>query len=116
MKSLFVRASRPEAVYSSGEIITFTVNGSEIGEPVEYTVSHSRRGTTATGTVLPNKEIRIEAQEPGFMEISLKKRVKSSYLIGKDAKFAQILSYLPQDVINTLVKIGLNARISHNKS
>lgn len=72
MKSLFVRASRPEAVYSSGEIITFTVNGSEIGEPVEYTVSHSRRGTIATGTVLPNKEIRIEAEEPGFMEISLK--------------------------------------------
>ncbi len=72
MKSLFLRASRPEAVYSSGEIITFIVNGTEIEGPIEYSISHSRKGTIATGTVLPNRELRIEAKEPGFLEVVLK--------------------------------------------
>lgn len=71
MKSLFVRASRPEAVYSSGEMITFTVNASEIDSPIQYTVSHSRKGILAKGNTRPNQEIRIRAEDPGFLEVIL---------------------------------------------
>lgn len=35
------------------------------------------------------------------------KNPKSSYTVGKDAKFAQILSLLPQDWINSLVRFGM---------
>ena len=43
--------------------------------------------------------------------VARKRCPKSSYIVGKDAKFAQILSYLPQDLVNKLVKLGMKARI-----
>ena len=45
-------------------------------------------------------------------KIALKKRVKASYTLGADAKFAQLMSYLPQDIINFWVKVILRHRIS----
>ena len=39
------------------------------------------------------------------------KNPKSSYTVGRDAKFAQIISKLPQDLLNFLVKTGLKARM-----
>lgn len=54
-------------------------------------------------------DVKIAAKK--IKKISLKRFVKSSYLIGKDAIFAQILSYFPQDVVNKLVKLGLKMRI-----
>lgn len=39
------------------------------------------------------------------------KNPRASYTIGFDAKFAQILSLFPQDIINNLVKLGMKARI-----
>lgn len=45
-------------------------------------------------------------------QIALLKSPKSSYTIGKDAKFAQILSYLPQSLVNKLVKFALKLRMS----
>ena len=39
------------------------------------------------------------------------KNPKSSYTIGNDAKFAQILSLLPQDFINKIVKFGMKAKM-----
>ena len=43
--------------------------------------------------------------------VARKRCPKPSYIVGKDAKFAQILSYLPQDLVNKLVKLGMKARI-----
>lgn len=43
--------------------------------------------------------------------VSLLKNPKASYTLGKDAKMAQILSLLPQDLINKLVKFGLEKRM-----
>ncbi len=43
--------------------------------------------------------------------ISELKNPKVSYTLGKDAKFAQILSLLPQDLINKLVRFGMKLRI-----
>lgn len=71
MKSLFVRASRPEALYTPGETITFLVNGSEIGEPVDYAIYHHSAGLLAKGQTRINTEIRIRAEKPGFLEIRL---------------------------------------------
>lgn len=45
-------------------------------------------------------------------QISLLKKPKSSYLIGRDAKFAAFLSILPQDIINFVIKRGMEYRIS----
>lgn len=39
------------------------------------------------------------------------KNPKLSYTIGWDAKFAQILSFLPQDFINKIVKLGMKYRM-----
>lgn len=39
------------------------------------------------------------------------KNPKSSYTIGNDAKFAQILFLLPQDLVNNIIKIGMKYRM-----
>ena len=44
-------------------------------------------------------------------KIDNSKYPKASYTIGKDAKFAQILSFLPQQYINAIVKYGLKCRM-----
>ncbi|MGN0032091.1 MAG: SDR family NAD(P)-dependent oxidoreductase [Candidatus Gastranaerophilaceae bacterium] len=49
-------------------------------------------------------------------KIAIMNNPKSSYTVGKDAKFASILSYLPQDLLNKLVKFGLKMRIAKNAS
>ena len=58
-----------------------------------------------------NKGLNVVKAAEFIKKIALKKNVKTSYTLGKDAKFAQIMSYLPQDVINCLVKKGLKYRI-----
>ncbi|MFI3300014.1 MAG: SDR family NAD(P)-dependent oxidoreductase [Candidatus Gastranaerophilales bacterium] len=50
-----------------------------------------------------------------LVEIGDSAKVKSSYTIGKDAKFAEILSKLPQDWINFLVKQSLKLKIRRMK-
>ena len=55
--------------------------------------------------------LNVEGVAKRIIDISLSKNPQASYTIGKDAKFAQILSLLPQDVINRLVRFGLRMRI-----
>ena len=45
------------------------------------------------------------------IKIANKKNPKSSYTVGKDAIFAQILSHFPQDWINNIVKFGMKCRM-----
>lgn len=47
-----------------------------------------------------------------ILKIEGLEKPKSSYTIGLDAKFAEILSHLPQDWINWIVKKSLTTRIS----
>lgn len=61
-----------------------------------------------------SKGLKVEQAAKFIKKIALKKNPKSSYTLGKDAKFAQLLSYLPQDIVNKLVKFGLKSRM--NKS
>ena len=44
-------------------------------------------------------------------KIALARNPKTSYTLGKDAFFAKLLSYLPQDIINRIVKYGLKCRL-----
>ena len=45
------------------------------------------------------------------MKVAAKDNPKSSYTIGYDAKFAELLSYLPQDLVNYLVKLVFKIRM-----
>jgi short-subunit dehydrogenase len=58
-----------------------------------------------------NRGLKVEQVANFIRKIAYAKRIKSSYTLGRDAKFAQILSYLPQDTINSLVKFGLKSRM-----
>ena len=58
-----------------------------------------------------NKGLSVDKVAKFIYNVARKRCPKPSYTVGKDAKFAQILSYLPQDIVNKLVKLGMKARI-----
>lgn len=58
-----------------------------------------------------NKGLKVEDAAKFIYKIAYKKNPKASYTLGRDAKFAEVLSYLPQDIINKLVKFGLKSRM-----
>lgn len=58
-----------------------------------------------------DKGLKVQTAAAFIKEIAEKRNPKSSYTLGRDAKFAHLLSYLPQDLINKLVKFGLKARM-----
>jgi len=59
-----------------------------------------------------NKGLNAEKVAQFIKKVAYKNNPKPSYTIGNDATFAQILSFLPQNIINKLVKFGLKARIN----
>lgn len=64
---------------------------------------------------LKNQEKGLDVKKVArkIHNIANKKRAKTSYTIGSDAKFAQLLSYCSQDFINKIVKFALNFRVHH---
>ncbi len=46
-----------------------------------------------------------------IVKIANSNNPKSSYTVGKDAKFAQILSLFPQELINKIIKFGMKYRM-----
>ena len=46
-----------------------------------------------------------------IIKIDALRNPKSSYTVGKDAKFAQILSLLPQGAVNKIIKFGMKYRM-----
>lgn len=61
-----------------------------------------------------DKGLDVKDAAKFIIKIANKKHVKPSYTLGKDAKFAQILSLLPQYVVNKLIKAGLKYRLTNN--
>ena len=59
-----------------------------------------------------NKGLKVEDAARFIQRLAICRNPRTSYTLGRDAKFAQILSYLPQDAINKLVKFGLEFRIN----
>lgn len=70
---------------------------------LEFVKNNALKNTT--------KGLPVEKVVNLVKKIDKSKNPKCSYTIGKDAKFAQILSYFPQNFVNKLVKFGLNYRI-----
>lgn len=46
------------------------------------------------------------------IKVDASEKPKSSYTIGLDAKFAEFMSHLPQDWINSMVRVGLKQKLS----
>ena len=59
-----------------------------------------------------NKGLNVTVAAQKIKEIALKKKVKSSYLIGKDSVIAGILSHLPQEMLNKLVKKAMSIKMA----
>ena len=59
-----------------------------------------------------NKGLDVCKTAKIIKDIAFSKNPKTSYTIGRDARFAQILSMFPQDVVNRLVKFALEHRIN----
>lgn len=72
---------------------------------LEYIKNNALKNTT--------KGLSVKKVIDLIMKIDKMKNPKASYTVGKDAKFAQLLSFLPQEFINFLVKSGLKYRIRH---
>lgn len=64
-----------------------------------------------------NKDKGLEAQEVAdfIVKIEALENPKPSYTIGKDAKWAEILSHFPQSWINWIVKTGLKERMKKSQ-
>ena len=60
------------------------------------------------------KGLDVNTVAEKIKNIAFKAHPKSSYVIGKDACFAQVISIFPQDIINYLVKIGMLIKINNN--
>lgn len=58
-----------------------------------------------------NKGLCTEEVAQLIKKIDSLNNPKSTYTIGKDAKFAQFLSILPQDLTNKIIKFGMKCRI-----
>lgn len=58
-----------------------------------------------------DKGLPVEKVADFIYKVAKKKKAKSSYTIGRDAKVAEILSLFPQDLINNIVKLGMRVRI-----
>lgn len=58
-----------------------------------------------------SKGLKVEDVAMFVKKISELKNPKTSYTIGKDAKVSAILSLLPQDIVNKIVKYGLKLRM-----
>ena len=58
-----------------------------------------------------NKGLCTEEVAQLIKKIDSLKNPRSTYTIGRDAKFAQFLSILPQDLTNKIIKFGMKCRI-----
>lgn len=83
-------------------------------ETLENNVEYKKELEFLKKNALKNtdKGLKVEVAAKKIKDIALKKNVKASYLIGKDAKFAQFVSYLPQGLLNNLVKFAMRKKMS----
>lgn len=79
-------------------------DNAEYSSELEFLKNNALKNTT--------KGINVRVCAEKIKKIALKKHVKSSYLIGKDAYAAQLLSYIPQGILNKLIKFAMKKRMS----
>lgn len=59
-----------------------------------------------------NKGLAVSKVADKVIKIDKMKNPKSSYTIGKDAKIAQMISILPQSLINKIIKFGMKYKMN----
>lgn len=79
-------------------------NNKEYKNELEFLKNNALKNT--------NKGLNVTVAAREIKKIALKNHVKSSYLLGKDSIIAGILSYLPQDFLNKLVKYAMKIKMS----
>ena len=79
-------------------------NNKEFEKELEFLKNNALKNT--------NKGLNVTVAAQKIKEIALKKKVKPSYLIGKDSVIAGILSHLPQEILNKLVKKAMTIKIA----
>ncbi len=79
-------------------------NNKEYEKELEFLKNNALKNT--------NKGLNVTVAAQKIKEIALKKKVKPSYLIGKDSVIAGILSHLPQEILNKLVKKAMTIKIA----
>ena len=82
-------------------------NCSGYEKEMEFMISNAKRNELKGLSV--NKVVDV------ILKVDAMKKPKLSYTVGKDAFAAEILSKLPQSIINKLVKFGLNARLKKSR-
>lgn len=82
-------------------------NSADYQKEMKYLVANAKNNET--------KGLNVEKVRDLIVKIDSLKNPKPSYTIGSDAKFAEIFSKLPQDVINYLIKKGLKIKVSSSK-
>ncbi|MBP3923643.1 SDR family NAD(P)-dependent oxidoreductase [bacterium] len=70
---------------------------------MKYLVKNARKNGT--------KGLNVNAVVEKIKKIDSLKHPKPSYVIGKDAMFAEIISKFPQGTLNSLIKFGMQAKI-----
>ena len=60
------------------------------------------------------KGLSVEKVVDVILKADKAKNPKLSYTVGKDAKFAEFISRLPQGLVNNLIKLGLSFRMKKN--
>ena len=79
----------------------------EYGKELEFIKNNALKNS--------GKGLNVNDAAKFILKTACAKNPRTSYTLGRDAKFAQVLSYLPQDLINKLVKFGLRARVNSNR-
>lgn len=80
---------------------------------VNYALELKFLKNNALSNTTKGLDVSVAARK--IKNIAQKSRIKSSYLIGKDAVFAQFLSYFPQDFVNFLIKLGLKLKLYYSQ-
>ena len=70
---------------------------------MEFVANNARKNET--------KGLSMEKVVNTIIKADAAKNPKLSYLVGKDAHFANLLSLLPQNIVNKIVRYGLAARM-----
>ena len=71
---------------------------------MKYVSTNARKNET--------KGLNVNSVVDVIIKADSVKNPKLSYLVGKDAVFASVISRLPQNVINRLVKLGMKIRMN----
>jgi short-subunit dehydrogenase len=82
-------------------------NYGEYSQEMQYVIANARKNST--------KGLSAEKVVDVILKADRLKNPKLSYIVGRDAFMANLISKLPQGVINSLVKTGIRLKMKNAK-